>query len=132
RRRLPDLRRADAAARLAAPRYAALGLLLPDQRLDDELRLLLGRRPQREDHLGQALGLDPEVHHRVRRDDRRAADVRSRARRISTCPRSPRPSPYPPNGSRPTRPSSIGSRAGATPSFSSTRRATWPCARSTS
>ena len=38
--------------------HAALGLLLPDQRLDDELRLLLGRRAEREDHLGQALGVD--------------------------------------------------------------------------
>ena len=59
-----------------------------------------------------------EVHHRVRRHDRRAADVRSRARRITRCPRSPRPNPYRPNGSRPTRPSSIGSRAGATRSSS--------------
>ena len=37
-----------------ARRRAALGLLLPDQRFDDELRLLLGRRAEREDHLGQA------------------------------------------------------------------------------
>ena len=54
RRRLPDLRRADAAAGPAAAGHAALGLLLPDQRLDDELRLVLGRRAEREDHLGQA------------------------------------------------------------------------------
>ena len=71
RRRLSDLRRADAAARPAAPRHAALGLFLSDQRLDDELRLVLGRRAEREDHLGQAVRFDPEVHHRVRRHDRR-------------------------------------------------------------
>ena len=47
-----------------------------------------------------------------------AADVRSRARRITRCPRSPRPNPHRPNGSRRTRPSSIGSRAGATRSSS--------------
>ena len=31
----------------------AVGLLLPDQRLDDELRLVLRRRAERENHLGQ-------------------------------------------------------------------------------
>ena len=45
RRRLPDLRRADAAAGSAA-RRAALGLLLPDQRLHHELRLVF-RAPRR-------------------------------------------------------------------------------------
>ena len=35
-------------------RYSALGLLLPDQRFDDELRLVLGRRSKREDHMGKA------------------------------------------------------------------------------
>ena len=65
-----DLQRAD---------VPLLGLLLPDQRLDDELRLVLGRRAQREDHLGQARHRHAEVHHRVRRHDRRAADVRPRA-----------------------------------------------------
>ena len=39
---------------LQRPTSPLLGLLLPDQRLDDELRLLLGRRAEREDHLGQA------------------------------------------------------------------------------
>ena len=56
----------------------ALGLLLPDQRLDDELRLVLRRRAEREDHLGQARRRHAEVHHRVRRHDRRAADLRLR------------------------------------------------------
>ena len=55
----------------------AVGLLLPDQRLDHELRLLLRRRAEREDHLGQARRRHAEVHHRERRDDRRAADVRA-------------------------------------------------------
>ena len=39
RRRLPDLRRADAAPGPAAHQRAALGLLLPDQRQHHELRL---------------------------------------------------------------------------------------------
>ena len=56
-----------------------LGLLLPDQRLDHELRLLLRRRAEREDHLGQARRRHAEVHHRVRRHHRRAADLRLRA-----------------------------------------------------
>ena len=58
RRRLPDLRRADAAAGSEDAGRAALGLLLPDQRFDDELRLVLGRRAEREDHLGQARRVD--------------------------------------------------------------------------
>ena len=61
RRRLPDLRRADAPPGPAARRRPALGLLLPDLRLDDELRLLLRRRPEREDHLGQARRRHPEA-----------------------------------------------------------------------
>ena len=53
RRRLPDLRRPDAASGPAAHERPAVGLLLSDQRFDDELRLLLRRRPQRKNHLGQ-------------------------------------------------------------------------------
>ena len=53
RRRLPDLRRAVDQVR---PRAAgeAVGLLLPDLRLDDVVRLVLGRDAEREDHVGQA------------------------------------------------------------------------------
>ena len=65
-------------ARISGSRRPALGLLLPDQRLDDELRVVFGRRPEREDHLGQARHRHTEVHHRVRRDDRRAARLRPR------------------------------------------------------
>ena len=75
RRRLPHLRRAHAAPGPAARRRAALGLLLPDHRLDHQLRLLLRRRAQRENHLGQARREHAEVHHRIRRLHRRAADV---------------------------------------------------------
>ena len=39
---------------LRAEATCRCGVLLPDQRLDDELRLVLGRGAQREDHLGQA------------------------------------------------------------------------------
>ena len=60
-----------------------VGLLLPDQRFDDELRLVLRRRAEREDHLGQAVGRHAEVHHRVRCHDRRAADIRQRARPVT-------------------------------------------------
>ena len=44
----------DAASGPAPHGRPALGLLLPDQRLDDVLRLLLRRRAQREDHVGEA------------------------------------------------------------------------------
>ena len=57
RGRLSDLRRADAAPGPAAAGRPAVGLLLPDQRFDDELRLVFGRRAEREDHVGQA-GVD--------------------------------------------------------------------------
>jgi deoxyhypusine synthase len=67
---------ADARAGPADKGRAAVGLLLPDQRLDDQLRLLLGRGAKREDHLGQAVGGHAQVHHRVGRDHRGAADVR--------------------------------------------------------
>src|SRR5215207_2755185 len=76
RGRLADLRGADAAPGSRPRRRAAVGLLLPDQRLDDQLRLVLGRRSQREDHVGQAGRRHPEVHHRVGRHDRGAAGVR--------------------------------------------------------
>ena len=48
---------------------AAVGLLLPDFRLDHLLRLLLRGRAQRENHLGQAGPGHAQVHHRVGRDD---------------------------------------------------------------
>ena len=35
-------------------KHAAVGLLLPDQRFDHELRLLFGRDSQRENHLGES------------------------------------------------------------------------------
>jgi hypothetical protein len=69
------LRSADAAPGFAAPPCAAVGLLLPDLGLDHQLRLLLRRRAQREDHLGQAGREYAQVHHRVRRLDRRPAAV---------------------------------------------------------
>ena len=75
-RRLPDLRRADDPSGSEARRRAALGLLLPDQRFDDELRLVLGRGAEREDHVGKTRRDDAQVHRRVRRDDLRAAHVR--------------------------------------------------------
>ncbi len=75
RRRFPDLRGADARAGPADDGHSALGLLLPDQRFHHQLRLLLRCRAEREDHLGQALGGHAEVHHRVGRDHRGAADV---------------------------------------------------------
>jgi deoxyhypusine synthase len=61
----------------------AVGLLLPDQRLDDQLRLVLRRRPQREDHVGQARRRYARLHHRVRRDHRRAAGVRVHPRLVT-------------------------------------------------
>ena len=79
RRRLSHLRGAHAAPGPAARERAAVGLLLPDQRLDDQLRIVLGRGAQRENHVGQAGRKDAQVHHRVRRIDRRAADVRLRS-----------------------------------------------------
>ncbi len=54
RRGLSDLCGSDAAPGSQIRRRAAVELLLPDQRLDDELRLLLGGGSQREDHLGEA------------------------------------------------------------------------------
>ena len=78
RRRLPHLRRPDAQPGSPHRGRPAVGLLLPDQRLDDELRIVFGRGSEREDHVGQARRRDTEVHHRVGRDDRRAARLRAR------------------------------------------------------
>ena len=72
----PDLRGPDAGAG-PRPAHAAVGLLRPDLRLDDQLRLLLGRRPQREDHLGQAGAGHAQLHRRERRDDRGPVDLPS-------------------------------------------------------
>ena len=74
RRGLPDLRRSHAAAGFAAKGYAALGLLLSDQRFNHKLRLILRGGPQREDHLGEVGRRYAEVHHRVGRNHRRPAD----------------------------------------------------------
>jgi deoxyhypusine synthase len=64
----------------------AVGVLLPDQRLDDVLRVVLRRDPEREDHLGQAHRDDADVRHRVRCDDRRAPHAPGAAR-MQTRPR---------------------------------------------
>ena len=69
---------------------AVLGLLRADLRRPHLLRRLLRGGAQREDHLGQARRGDPEVRHRVRRLDRRAADLRLRPRRLSAGPARPR------------------------------------------
>ncbi len=67
----------------AARACAALGLLLPDQRLDHELRFVLRRRAEREDHVGQARHRHAEVHHRVGRLDCGAADLRVLAQLVA-------------------------------------------------
>jgi deoxyhypusine synthase len=59
--------------------HPRLGLFLPDIGFDHLVRLLLRRRAERKDHLGQARGIDTEIHHRIRRLDRRPADVCVRA-----------------------------------------------------
>ena len=82
-RRFPDLRRADAASGFAAHQRAALGLLLPDQRFDHELRQLFRRGAERKNHLGQTRREDAEIHHRIRRHHCRAADFRARARLVN-------------------------------------------------
>ena len=82
RRRFPDLRRPDAAPGSRAHRGAAVGLFLPNQRFDDELRQLLRRRAERENHLGQARGLNSEVRGRKRCHDLRAFDLRLGARAV--------------------------------------------------
>ena len=57
-----------------------MGIFLSDQRFDDELRFVLGRDPEREDHLGKAEYRYAEIHDRIGRVDRRATDIRDRAR----------------------------------------------------
>ena len=75
RRRLPDLRRADAPAG-HGDRRAVLGVLLPDHRHQRVVRLVLRRQPHREDHLGQARRDHPQVRHQLRRHHRRPPDLR--------------------------------------------------------
>ena len=65
--------------------HPALGLLLPDQRFDHQLRFLLRRCAEREDHLGQAVRGHAEIHHRIGRHDRRAAHLRRRARPLTSA-----------------------------------------------
>jgi deoxyhypusine synthase len=74
---------AHAAPRSAAARGSTLGLLLPDLGFHDVVRVVLRGRPQREDHLGQAWCGHAQVHHRVRRLDRRAPHVRARTRLVA-------------------------------------------------
>ena len=62
--RLSYLRGADAAPGSAARACSAVGVLLPDFGLDDQLWILFGCCAEREDHLGQAWREDAEVHHR--------------------------------------------------------------------
>ena len=69
----------DAAPGSAARARPVVGVLLPDFRFNHQLRLLLRRRAQRKDHVGQAGREDAEVHRRIRRLNRRAADVCIRA-----------------------------------------------------
>ena len=57
-RGFPHLRGAHARTEPEDSRYSALGLFLPDQRLDHELWVVLGCCSKREDHMGQALGSD--------------------------------------------------------------------------
>src|SRR4029077_16704271 len=60
-----------------------MGLLLPDQRLDHQLRVVLRRGAQREDHLGETQRRDSEIHHRVGRNDCGAADFRKDSRLVT-------------------------------------------------
>ena len=82
RRRLPDLRRPVDQVRPAGA-GEALGLLLPDLRLDDVLRLLLGRDAEREDHLGQAHARHADVRRSspTPRSSRRSCSARSSSAR---------------------------------------------------
>ena len=79
RRRLRDLRRAGDGAGPPDGGCSVLGLLRADLGCVDQLRRLLRRSAQREDHLGQARRGHAQVHDPVGRDDRGAADVRLRA-----------------------------------------------------
>ena len=84
RGRFSDLRGADAAPGSAARARAAVGVLLPDLGFDDELRVVLGRCAEREDHVGQAGREDAEVHCGIGCVDRGAADVCVRSRVVRT------------------------------------------------
>ena len=75
-RGFPNLRCTHARTEPEDLRYSALGLFLPDQRLDHQLRVILGCSSKREDLMGQALGRDTEVHYRVRRYHRGTAYFR--------------------------------------------------------
>jgi deoxyhypusine synthase len=59
-RRFPNLRRPNAAPGSRAHRGAAVGIFLPNERFDDELRKLFWRRAERENHLGQACASTPK------------------------------------------------------------------------
>src|ERR1700724_3533893 len=50
-----------------------MGILLPNQRFDYELRLILRRGAERENYLGQITLHDPPICHRIGRHDSRAA-----------------------------------------------------------
>ncbi len=85
--RFSDLRRANAQTRFAHRRYPTVGLLLSDLRQHHQLRVLFGGRSQRKDHMEQTDRGYTEVHHRVRRHDRGAVDVRVSAQVVVRGPR---------------------------------------------
>jgi len=61
---------------------AGMGLLLPDQRLHNQLRVVLRRGAKREDYVGETQRRYSEVHHRIGRNDCRAADFRKGSRLV--------------------------------------------------
>ena len=81
---------ADAAPGFAAGACAAVGLFLPDFRLDDQLRLVLGGGAEREDYVGQAGRRHAEIHYRVGRDDCGSTDLRLRAGLVTAARRGAR------------------------------------------
>ena len=83
RRRLCHLRGSHAQAGSEVGGHAALELLLPDQRFGDQLRLLFGGRPQREDHLGQAGSGHPPLRDRIGCHHRGAPDLCLRPGRLT-------------------------------------------------
>ncbi len=85
RRRLSDLRGADAAAGSADAGHSALGLFLSDQRFDDQLRLVLRRRCRMKRSRGASSTPDtPKYIIESDATHRRAADLRERPRRVNT------------------------------------------------
>jgi deoxyhypusine synthase len=68
-----------------APRNSGLGLFLPDQRFDHQLRLLFRRRAQRKNHVGQAGSRHAAFRDRVRRDHCGALDVRNHSRLVTAA-----------------------------------------------